>query len=464
MLNMANPSKLHLLAKVFLNSRQERQILKQGQQELFNTILSREHPRNSILAHTRYGKSMVIAEAVLIRAVLFPEPWVFIGPTKTQAEILMHHLVQHLFDHSQFYSQLEVDIPLERLKRERSKDRLTFRRGGSVTVLTADAKNSRQIGQLLGKGGANIILDEAPLIPDRIEAMVIRMLADSANNYLVKIGNAFENNHFQRSFDDPKYHKMVIDCRRGIEESRSLPYDEGRLTQEMVDEARDRPFFEQLWECKFPDRSKADDRGYIPIVTREELLAAFERAKAAKPQGVPVIGDDVGAGGDFNVFYARWPTYAKKLERNRSADTMPQVGRAEHYRDQYRSKEKDPWFVVDKIGVGQGVVDRAKEKGLHVVGFVAGADAGKGNSDKYANLKTRCYWEAAQWVKRNAIEYDKELLEQLPEIRYTNDSEKRVKIEPKDDYKRRMGFSPDDAEAFMMTFAPIQLPPDIMFI
>jgi predicted Zn-dependent peptidase len=44
----------------------------------------------------------------------------------------------------------------ERLKRERSKDRLTFRRGGEVNVLTADVKNSKRIGALLGQGSPNL--------------------------------------------------------------------------------------------------------------------------------------------------------------------------------------------------------------------------------------------------------------------------------------------------------------------
>jgi len=449
---------------LFKNRDGKRQIMKKTQHEIFNLIANREHPRNTICCHTRYGKSMTIAQAVLFRVVFHPETWIFIGPKKEQAEILMNHLIQHLFDSSKFYSQLDVDIPIERLKKKERKDRLTFRRGGEVYVLSAQATNAHNLGALLGHGSANIIMDEAPLIPDPVEAMIFRMLANSADNFLLKVGNAFENNHFRRSFHDDAYRKIIVDCYKGLEESKVLPYDEGYLTQSMIDEVGDRPFFEQLWECKFSEGSVTDERGYTPIITEKELLASFDRFDKLdkKIDTIPTIGNDVGAGGDYSVHYARWPKFGRRIDRNKDRDTMSQVARIRKFRDEFKVDEDYPYYVIDKIGIGTGVVDRCLELDIPVVGFVAGSNAQ--DTERFSNAKSEAYWDLAQWVKKNAVERDKDLLQQLPEIRYKEDSERRVKIEPKQDYVKRMGHSPDDAEALMLTFAPREPEPELMIL
>jgi hypothetical protein len=400
---------------------------------------------------------MTIAEAVLILVTLLPEKWTFIGPTRVQAEILMNHLIQHLFDSHRFYSQLAIDMPLERLKRERRKDRLTFRRGGEINVLTADVNNQKRIGALLGQGSANIILDESPLIPTKIFAMIVRMLADSSDNFLMQVGNAFGNNHFKQSLSDPKYHKLVVDCYQGLQESKNLPYNEGHLTQEIIDEAKGLPFFEQLWECKFPSIATTNEQGYTQIVSENDILEAFKRKKDTN--GTPKLGIDVGRGGDWSVFTLRWPHYAKVIERNKSTDLMYQVSRIEHYWKEYQIKDFD--IFIDDIGVGGGVSDRCLERDIPIVKVVAG---GKAKEDRYKNIKAENYWHCGLWIKGNALEENKEWLIQCQEIRYTEDSEKKVKIEPKEEFKKRMGISPDDAESLMLTFTQTDPIPDIMII
>jgi len=443
----------------FRNASGDRQVMKAGQLEIFEEILLRLHPRNAILAHTRFGKSMTIAQAVLCRATTYPESWVFIGPTKLQADVLMRHLIQHIFDSERFLSQLDTDMPLDRLRRERKKDNLTFRRGGRVFVLTADARNSRRIGAILGQGSPNIILDEAPLIPDKIEAMIVRMLADSADNYFVKIGNAFENNHFKQAFSDSKYNKIIIDCYQGLKESEILPYNEGRLTQEIIDEARPKPFFEQLWECKFPNIGLIDEKGYSTLLTEEAIVSAMNRK--VTPKGSPRLGVDVGRGGDPTVYILRYDNYAKRLESNKDPNLMFQVGRVKKYREDFKIADRD--IFIDDIGVGGGVTDKLREDNINVTAVVAGSEPR--DKDRFKNVKAEASWDAKIWIenKDNALEPLDEF-KQLQEIRYKEDSSRKLFIEPKQDLRQRIGRSPDDADALILTFAPQTTTPDVMFL
>jgi len=449
------------IAKLFKNTTQEPLILKPGQSEIFKAVVTKKHKRNAIRCYTRYGKSMTVALGALVRVVLYPETWTIIAPTKEKTEIIMRQVIQHMFDHHFFYSQLEVDVALERLKRERKRDYLTFRRGGRIFTLTADARNRKRIGgSLIGEGAGNVILDESPLIPDDIFAFVLRMLGDTADNFLVEIGNAFERNHFKRAFSDSRYNKIIVDCYRGLKESEVLPYNEGKLTQEFLDEARSYPFYEQLYECKFPAANLIDERGYTLLLTEEKIKEAMERE--VEPKGNSKLGVDIGRGGDYTVFVERRDNYARMLEKNRDPDLMAQVGRVKKYKEDLKIENPADIFI-DDIGIGGGVTDKLREDDIPVTAVVAGAKAM--DDSKFTNVKAEAFWATKLWIeaKSNALENQPEF-KQLEEIRYKEDSERRLKIEPKQELRQRIGYSPDVADAFMVTFAPQETVPEVFVL
>lgn len=84
-----------------------------------------------------------------------------------------------------------------------------------------------------------------------------------------------------------------------------------------------------------------------------------------------VIGLDVGRGGDFSVFARRHGRAIKELQRNHSPDTMQVTGIL------IGILEGHPGVIalVDVLGIGAGVVDRARENktcSARVIPFVAG--------------------------------------------------------------------------------------------
>ena len=448
-------------AKLFKTESGNPFVYKPSQLDIFDLITTKKHRRLSILCYSQFGKSMIIAMAVLVRAVVYAEKWAIIAPTKDKTAIVMRHLIQHLFDHPFFYSQLEVDIALERLKREKRRDYLTFRRGGKVFCLTAEARQEKNAGfSLLGEGAPNIVLDESPLISDKIFAFVIRMLGGSKDNFLIEVGNAFERNHFKRSFENPKYHNIIVDCYKGLEENKILPYGEGVLVEDMLEEARELPFFEQLYECKFPSVALIDDKGYMALIMEEVLEKAF--IVDAKPEGSPKLAVDVGRGGSYTSFVARWPHYAKLLEKNRDPDLMSQVPRIERYMEKFDIENPADVFV-DDIGVGGGITDRLREKDIPVTAFIAGGEAQ--DKEKFTNLRSECSWKAKVWLEsgKNKLEKAQGFYDTL-ECRYKEDSEKKLKMEPKLDMSKRIGHSPDDWDALMMTFAPQETEPEIFVV
>jgi len=70
---------------------------------------------------TQYGKSLVVALAVIIRAVLYNERFLIVAPSEKKAKIIMGYIIDHIGDNLIFKSQLEIDgkDTFERLKREK---------------------------------------------------------------------------------------------------------------------------------------------------------------------------------------------------------------------------------------------------------------------------------------------------------------------------------------------------------
>ena len=75
------------------------------------------------------------------------------------------------------------------------------------------------------------------------------------------------------------------------------------------------------------------------------------------------------------------------------------------------------------------------------------------NKTRYVNKRAEMYFEAVEWIKRGgALPESPELLAALTATTYTFQGD-RFLIEPKDQVKRKLGYSPDEADAFVLTFA-----------
>jgi hypothetical protein len=430
------------MSSLFKDEHGDPLILTPGQQQIFRSIEKRKHPRNQAITPTRYGKSLTVALAVIIRAITMPEKWAIVAPTMDKARIIMDYVIQHLFDSPLFLSQLDIDFSIERLKRERSKERLTFKRGGEIRTFTADAKHIANVQKaLMGFGAPNVIEDESALIEDNLHATVMRMLGDSKDNFLFKIGNPFQRNHFYRTWQTEKYNKIFVNYEQGIAE--------GRFTGEYIEEMREEAFFSVLYEGKFPEEDEMDERGYRNLILNSELNNSYvEKVALGGGNDNRYLGCDIGGGGDWNAFVIRDPGGALLVGKNRAKDTMSNVGEIQRIMSEYDIK---PYNVfIDDTGIGHGVTDRLKELKLLVNGVILGEKAY--DATKYVNIKAEAFWALRIWIKRGGKIQRHDDFNQLSVIKYKVDSDKRLKIESKDDLRRRGVRSPDIADALMLTF------------
>lgn len=424
-------------------------VLTDRQCDLFNLVFKRRYPRNSIRAFTRYGKSLVVALGVLTRIVTFPEKWAIVAGTEKQAKIIMGYIIEHTFDNQICQKKLEIDKKesMDHLRRERSKSRLVYKHSdgtlGEVFILSGDSKNKASAGaSLMGFGASNVVLDEASLVDDTVEAKVFRMLGDHMDNFYLKIGNPFHRNHFLDSCFDPSYHNVNIDWRMGIEE--------GRLNESFLEEARKRPQFSILYENQFPDEDAIDDEGYSCLITQKELDNALVELPKSAWFGSRGLGVDIArGGGNYNVWTMRCSNYATRIGKNQDPDLMSTVGTTIRLANEWSIPSEN--IFLDDTGLGGGVTNRLQEQRHAVAPVRLGEKAD--DATRFENRRAENFWRMKQWLNEGGKLDARQDWSELLKIKYkAKDSTGRLLIMPKDRMMKLGIPSPDEADSLALTF------------
>lgn len=420
-----------------------------GQAEIFCAIAGMAYPRLFITAVTQYGKSDIAGQAILTRVSTIPEKVAIVAPTNKKAGIIMGYLIDHTFDNEYTKQKFQIGTgeSEERIRRERNKEHLTYRCKdgiGEVYTLSAEGRRTKDIiNALLGFGARRVLIDESPLLSAEHYTSVLRMIGGYKDSTLIEIGNAINRNHFYRASRDPAYKKIRINYLQSVEEGRQhLAYFE-EMKRKMPTQ-----MFKSLYECEFPTSDQMDTEGYMPLLTEDELDRAY--TDQIDLFGDVYLGCDVASGGrNKSVIVIRGRNGAKVKLESESSDTMSLVGTILKLTDQYAIESRN--VFIDALGVGRGVYDRLVETlGEEVNGINFG---NKSLSDDFADIKAQMYWGAAEWIKHGGRLERHNGWEELLEIRYKYQSEKKIRIIPKDELLRRGVESPDYGDALALTFA-----------
>lgn len=172
------------------------------------------------------------------------------------------------------------------------------------------------------------------------------------------------------------------------------------------------------------------------------------------------LGVDLGAGGDETCIRERRGVLVGREWRTRTRDSMQVVGKVvEAIRDTGATAVK-----VDVIGIGWGVVGRLKElrdQGVHSA-LVHGVNVSEKSTrpDRFPRLRSQIWWEVGRllsetngWDFSHLDEQDRErLVSQLTAPKYSMDSSGRIVVESKAETIKRLGRSPDNADALLLAF------------
>ncbi len=389
----------------------------------------------------------MMAIATLILSCIYGEVVAIVAPSKEKAKLTMRYYIQHLADHYLFYEQLDKNTKLERLKQEESKERIILRNGGGIYSLSVDQKNLRKsIEAAMGSGARIVLVDEAGLIRDDTEATIFRMITGKKGDVLYcKVGNPFYSDppitHFKKDWENPKYKHVFIDYKRGLEE--------GRLSQESVAVAMEKPLFDILWACEFPDEGAVDSEGFEKLIRWNDVRQVAKINIPKEGYEDFVVGGDIGAGRDENVYTLRHEKKARVVGITKSKDVMVNVREIERIHNEWKVPYEN--FNIDDIGVGAGVVSRCHELGYNVNGVSSG---GKAKEDSvFYNLRAEMGWSVKTWVESGGVLEENPNWVQLSWIKFKRQTgEKKIILQKKEDQVKVNKKSPNHYDSLALTF------------
>jgi hypothetical protein len=202
------------------------------------------------------------------------------------------------------------------------------------------------------------------------------------------------------------------------------------------------------------------------VIPLSWVEAAIERWRVWSDNGFPGtftgVGVDVGGGGegaDLSTFaicfnYVRIKEIREHARPNPMTSTMEVVGLTAGI----LRKNRTGYAVVDTIGIGAGVYHRLSEQRFPVIPFVA--SAGTNYTDQSGELGFADWRSAGWWILREMLEPDSgldiclpdddQLIGDLtaPRVKHIT-SNSRIRIEGKDDIRKRIKRSTDRGDAVM---------------
>lgn len=192
--------------------------------------------------------------------------------------------------------------------------------------------------------------------------------------------------------------------------------------------------------------SQAEDT-LIPLVWVELAMERWEEAEAS---GEIQIGADVAAfGSDRSVIVVRHGSKIIEIKSYAKQSTMETAGLIKDLAREYGTER----ISVDEIGVGRGVVDALEEQGFDDVGVNVAERAY--DPERFYNLRSEIWWNLRERLNPESddpisLPPNDDLLSELASIKYKLTSRGSVQVEAKDAMKKRLGHSPDMADAICL--------------
>ncbi len=188
------------------------------------------------------------------------------------------------------------------------------------------------------------------------------------------------------------------------------------------------------------------------FISADLVIAAMNRDIQVPPKGRKIwIIDPARYGDDGTAKSERVGPVYTKVERRRQLNTMEVAGWVKAEWDELPIDERPEEILIDVIGIGAGVADRLTELELPVREINV-SESPSTPLSKCMRLRDEIYKNLKTELQENRIVLpeDDELLEDLTCFGYTYSSDGRLKIESKQELKKRGLKSPDKGDSVAM--------------
>ena len=153
-------------------------------------------------------------------------------------------------------------------------------------------------------------------------------------------------------------------------------------------------------------------------------------------------------GDNSSVIFLRQGLQSYPMIKHRNIDSIQGAGEVAR---EWADWEADAVFIDATGGFGAGWIDQLRALGRSSIAVAFSGQAH--DSVRYFNKRAEMYFDAINWIRRGgALPESPELAAALTQTTYSFQGD-RFLLEPKEDVKAKLGYSCDEADAFVLTFA-----------
>lgn len=212
--------------------------------------------------------------------------------------------------------------------------------------------------------------------------------------------------------------------------------------------------FQQEYPCNWQEAFVAEQRDtFIPA-----KLVIRAQSTQTEAYGPMVVGvDPARFGDDATAIVVRQGRRVRAVRRYEKKSTMEVAGICARFIE--ATPQMDMMFI-DVIGIGAGVYDRLVELGYGDKVRPVNSSESAAEDEKYANKRAECWGGAKRWLEEGPVQLppddDEKKVSWLGDLTapgYTYTSNGALRLEKKEDIKKREGRSPDVGDALALTFA-----------
>lgn len=307
-----------------------------------------------------------------------------------------------------------------------------------------------------------IIFDEAQAVAAEFWEAAHGMLG-STNPLFIFIGNPlYVDGPFFEEFQRPDQNELItFNCLEHENVVTGKTIIPGAVTRDWVEErearwGKDSVLYQTRVLGEFPKSA------VNTLVSLTELHGSADKTveEIGLPEGT-FIGADIGRQGDD-------PSYICVMSHGRvihmdswhHKNTMETLGRILLAAEDY--DVPDTHINIDGVGVGAGVVDRAREMGRRVNDIQAAASPVGDQHGfiernmRFLNRRAELYWAVRERVRQGYTAIPRQYAQAYADLiatRYYIRSDTAIAVEGKDEIKKRLHRSPDAGDAVMLAHA-----------
>ena len=386
-----------------------------------------------IVAHRRFGKTVGSVNHLIKLATqnkLRSPQYAYIAPYQKQARMIAWNYLKY---YTSTIPGVKVNETNSFIELPSLHDKAP---GARIYIVGADNPDV-----LRGTYWDGVIIDEYAQIKPELWGEVIRPALADRKGWAVFIGTPKGQNQFYEVYQRAQASPDWYVCMYRADESGVIDEDELKSMAADMTPAEVR---QELY-CDFTASA------FNVLITIDKVTEAVKRTLTADQikHAARIIGVDVARfGDDSSTIMRRQGLQAFEPRVIHGVDNMTLAGLVAQEIDKFK-----PDAVFIDAGRGEGVIDRLRQLGYRCIIEVNFGGAAL-KSDRYVNKRSEMWDNMREWIDQGGA------LPNLPELKsdlvipeYSFDAGNRIKLEPKEKIKERLGRSTDLADGLALTFA-----------